>query len=250
MGLDLGNCGLEVASRTDRGVSARANCLALRSELSGPALLRVLNGASPEIFCRAATPIPDEFRVRRAVRRVYRYYEPLRGVDAERRARAARLFTGTIDVRSFGRGLPSAVACLREVESVSIVLSQGGYVIEVRAPSFVWGMVRKIVAALREYDSGRVSLAELSAALRGEIRLPLPLAEPERLILWEVEYPVTWKYRWSGPNRHQSRWIRATVDGLWSRARVVEAFPNPGAAREQTAAVRPRSGSRSSGEAA
>ena len=121
--------------------------------------------------------------------------------------------------------------------------------IEVRAPSFVWGMVRKIVAALREYDAARVSLDELSAALRGEIRLPLPLAEPERLILWEVEYPLTWMFRWPGPNRRQAEWIRATVDALWSRARVAECFANPELNDEGAAALRPPAGSRSSGEA-
>ncbi len=93
-----------------------------------------------------------------------------------------------------------------------------GWVIEVRAPSFVWGMVRKIVAALREVDAGRLGLETLSAALGGEGRVALPLAEPEPLVLWDVEYPIAWTVHWTGPNRKQSS--AATSGHSSSRARL------------------------------
>ena len=94
--------------------------------------------------------------------------------------------------------------------------------VEVRAPSFVWGMVRKIVASFREVEAGRVSVDRLEAALHGRARLTLPMAEPERLVLWEVEYPSPWHYRWTGPNRHQSEWERAARDDLWSRQELLD----------------------------
>ncbi len=212
---------LEVASRTDRGVSARANALALRSDLSGPNLLRSLNGLSPELFFTAAVRLADDARVRSAVRRVYRYYEAATAPDLARWRGAARRFVGTVDARSFGRGLGAGAPVWRDVESVTVDPVDGGLQIEVRAPSFVWGMVRKIVAALREHDAGRLPLARLEGALRGRERLTLPLAEPEPLVLYEVEYPFPWTVRWRGPTRHQVRYLDSIRSGLWQRSRVL-----------------------------
>lgn len=215
---------LEVASRTDRGVSARANALSLRSPLSGPTLLRRLNGIAPEIRFLAATPVTEDFRVRAATRRTYRYFDPRPVRDMRRRENAAALLTGSIDARSFGRGLAAGAPVWRTVETVASRPVDGGAVIEVRAPSFVWGMVRKMVTALREIDAGRLSPERLRAAVEGSGRLALPLAEPEPLVLWDVEFPVPWTFRWSGPNRGQAAARERAVSGLWSRRQVLEAL--------------------------
>ena len=223
-GLDLQGLDLEVASRTDRGVSARANALALHAELPGPILLRTLNGVSPELFFTGAREITDEFRVRAAARRTYRYFEGTSVRDAERRQEAAALFHGEIDVRSLGRGVPSGRPIWRIVESVVERPVPGGSEIEVQAPSFVWGMVRKIVAALREVDAGRLSIPRLRSALEGKVRLTLPMAEPEPLILWEVEYLEPWKYTWNGPNRAQVAGAQERRNEMWVRERLQESL--------------------------
>jgi tRNA pseudouridine38-40 synthase len=219
---------LEVASRTDRGVSARRNAVALSSDLEGPPLLRAMNGVSPQILCTASTPVPDGFRVRAAVRRVYRYFEPAAGQDFQSWQAAAALFRDRVDVRSFGRSIAGAAPVWRTVESVTVLPGRAGALIEVRAPAFVWGMVRKIVAALREHEAGRLPLARLEAAILGRERLSLPLAEPERLTLWEVEYPIPWRFRWAGPNRHQAAYLRKEREALWARDRILRGFEGAG----------------------
>lgn len=223
---------VEVASRTDRGVSARANALALRSPLPGLTLLRTLNGIDPNLFFTAARAIPEDYRVRRAVRRTYRYFEATPPHDVVRRAEAAALFSGEVDVRSVGRAIPSARAVRRPIESVSVLPVPGGAVIEVRAPAFVWGMVRKIVAALREVDAGRLSIARLRAALDGTERLTLPMAEPEPLVLWEVDYELPWTVTWRGPNRPQVAAAARRAAGLWTRERVLDALTGPSTTRD------------------
>jgi len=223
-----------VASRTDRGVSAVGNALTLDASLPGPTLLKSLNGISPELFFTAAAEVPVGFRVRRATRRVYRYFEPTAPRDLRRVAEAARSFGGTVDVRSFGRGLPTASPVWRSIESVRLLPGPAGVVVEVNAPSFVWGMVRKIVAALREVDAGRLTVPRLTASLAGTERLTLPIAEPEPLVLWTVEYDVPWEHFWSGPNRHQARWRSTVHDGLVARQRVLEALSEGRVARDLT----------------
>jgi tRNA pseudouridine38-40 synthase len=219
---------VEVASRTDRAVSARANALALRSELPAEVLLRRMNSICPEMFFQAASSVPPEFRVRHALRRVYRYFDPTPVADVGLREQAARLFEGRVDARSFGRGLPTERPQWRTVESVSTETVGGGCAIEVRAPSFVWGMVRKIVGALREVDQHRLTLARLEAAIAGRERLTLPLAEPDGLVLWEVEYgDLHPEAVWAGPNRHQAAFAQRALESVRIRGAVLATlFPD------------------------
>ena len=215
---------VEVASRTDRGVSAVGNALTLTSDLSGTKLLSALNGIDPSVYVTATTQVPDGFRVRRAGRREYRYFEPRALWDPDRLRAAVAAFRGRVDVRSFGRGVRSDVPVWRDVESVLIDRMGAGVLFVVRAPSLVWGMVRKIVGALREVDAGRLTLGRLAAAISGQERLTLPMAEPEPLVLWEVRYPVRWQHRWAGPNRHQrSDWESARAEAV-VRQRVLAAL--------------------------
>jgi tRNA pseudouridine38-40 synthase len=211
---------LSVASRTDRGVSAQGNALALTSPLPAAAVLRALNGIAPEIFFTAVREVPTGFSARAATSRSYRYFEPAEGHRLERWREAAARIHGEVDVRSFGRELPIDRPTLRAVEHIRIRQSgRRWFLVDVQAPSFVWGMVRKIVAALRRVDEGSLSLAQLEAALRGEHRLTLPLAEPEGLVLREVRYPGRWALVWRGPNRNQTRYFSEVT----RRARVREA---------------------------
>lgn len=225
---------LTVASRTDRGVSARANALTLQSGLPPTAVLRALNGIAPDIFFSAIAPVPDDFSARAATARWYRYFEPSEGHDIARWKEAATRFQGEVDVRSFGRDLAADRPALRRIDSVRVRRSGSHWLwVDVRGPSFVWGMVRKIIAALRKIGAGTLALARLEAALRGEERLTLPLAEPEGLVLWEVVYPVRWYREWDGPTRAQSRHLT----DLTIRARLREAIGSslpPGVARVTT----------------
>jgi tRNA pseudouridine38-40 synthase len=200
--------GLSVASRTDRGVSARANALTLSSSLPAAAVLRALNGIAPDIFFTAASEVPPGFSARSATRRWYRYFEPADDHRLDRWRAAARKFRGEVDVRSFGRDLSADRPAIRSIDSIRVRESgRRWFVVDVQAPAFVWGMVRKIIAALRRVDDGSLSLSQLEAALRGDRRLTLPLAEPEGLVLWEVTYPVKWSLEWRGPNRSQERYL-------------------------------------------
>ncbi len=214
---------LEVASRTDRGVHARGNALTLSSELRAPALLRALNGIAPDLFFWGATEVDPAFRVRHAVRRTYRYFEPAGGRDPDRWRAAASRIVGTVDVRSLGRGLGAGGPVWRDIESVRLEPEEEFLVVETRAPSYVWGEVRKIVGALREVDAGRLSPARLSEALEGRVRLPIPLAEPERLVLWDVDHGIAPAYRWEGPNRPQARYWTAERAALRARGRLLDA---------------------------
>jgi tRNA pseudouridine(38-40) synthase len=221
---------IEVASRTDAGVSARGNLLTLASDLAGPALLRALNGTAADVFFNAAREVDEGFRVRSATYRVYRYYLPGPEDRARRLEEGARLLGSSVDARTFGRGVPLDRASLRPIESIHVEAGVRGIWVEVRAPSFVWGMVRKIVGALLAWEIGRLSSEEIRAAAKGEHRLSLPLAPPDALILWEVGHPGTWEFRFERARRHQSRHLTEAMRRAEARIHVLGALTGAGAA--------------------
>ena len=222
---------LMVASRTDRGVHAVGNALALDSEMAGGTLLRALGSIAPDVFFTHARAVEQAFIPRRATRRVYRYFEPRVGRSLDRWNAAARLLEGEIDVRSFGRGLPGDAPTRRTVERVDVAPEGELLRVEVAAPSFVWGMVRKIVSALRAYDAGTLSESRMRGAVEGRLRLSLPLAEPERLVLWDVEYPGAWEFERRPGSPRRQRWASAQVDAALVRHAVVNALRAGGAPR-------------------
>ena len=196
-------------------MSARANAVALESSLPANSLLRALNGLAHDIFFTAAHPIDPSFQPRHASFRWYRYLEPAGEHDLARWKGLIRRFVGPVDARSFGRGIPSHSAVSRILRHASVGREGSWFVIDLKAPSFVWGMVRKIVASVRAVENGDLSEAALDEAIAGRRRLTLPLAEPERLILWEVGYPFRFE---TATPRYSDRQLRYWDEQLQASA--------------------------------
>ena len=215
---------LEVASRTDAGVSARANALAIRSRLPAPALVRGMNGLSPSIFFTGARAISEDFRVRDALWREYRYYLAVDRGRARSLARIAEELPASLDVRTFGRSIPSERPVFRDLHFLRAHPERGGVRIDIRARSFVWGMVRKIVAALLECEAGRLPVADLRSAARGERRLTLPLAPADGLLLWEVRYAGRWGVPFPRRTRDQEDHLNEVCRRANVRLRIARAW--------------------------
>ena len=218
---------VEVASRTDAGVSARSNALALSTTLPVDALLRALNGLSETIFFTAGRPIPKRFRVRHALWREYRYYLPGDRSRARGLARVLRSLPLELDVRTFGRGLSSARPVRRTIDSARVRFDGQGVRIDLRARSFVWGMVRKIVGGLLWCESGQLAIDDLVEAAKGRRRLSLPLAPADALLLWEVRYPGRWPTWYRPSTREQNAHLSESVRKAEVRLRLTRALREP-----------------------
>lgn len=217
---------MEVASRTDRGVSARANALAITSALEGSRLLAALNRISPEIFFSHAAEVPAGFLVREARWREYRYYLPATIAGMERWPGWFPWFTAAaIDVRSLARGVAADRPLRRPIEAIELLPRSEGAELRIRAPGFLWGMVRKIVGALVEAGQGRLDPVRLHDALLGQIRLTLPMAPPEPLLLWEVEHGIPWTYSSPLWRRRQIEYFELERQRAQARAEVLRLLP-------------------------
>jgi len=177
----------QVAARTDRGVSAVCQVIAL-DVLKRPNL-RALNARlPPDIAILAAVEVPSSFDVRRhATSRSYRYVcEAPRSFNLSKARAAAKLMLGMHDFRNFckhERGKPT----IGELEQVKI----GGRKIltfNFVAPAFLWQQVRRMVGALLSVGVGKLDFHSFKQMLE-QRQGPLPSpAPPGGLVLVRVDY--------------------------------------------------------------
>ncbi|RZH68437.1 tRNA pseudouridine(38-40) synthase TruA [Natrinema altunense] len=197
--------GYAAAGRTDAGVSALAQTIALEA----PDWLtpRALNAELPaDVRAWAAADAPDGFHAtHHASRRAYTYhlYAPpadaatpdsdadatAPAVDDERFRAACDALSGTHDIhnltpddRNTERSL--TIAAERDGDYLVITVSAGGFARE---------LVRRLVSLVRAVGAGDSSLAKIERVLELE---PLPghegiaPAPPEPLVLTAVDYPA------------------------------------------------------------
>jgi tRNA pseudouridine38-40 synthase len=171
------------ASRTDRGVSAIGNVIAFTSSLRPEAVVGAFNDKARDVWAWACAEVPAAFHPRHARERWYRYhlYEDL---DADSLNEAGVLFAGEHDLRSFTSDpLTGPVAITR----LDVVKTGDAIAIDVRAPSFRRGMVRRIVAAIIANAKHEARLGDIRAALAGTPH-DFGTASPEPLFLMDVSY--------------------------------------------------------------
>jgi tRNA pseudouridine38-40 synthase len=171
------------AGRTDAGVHARDQVIGFTysGRLSEAELGRAFDALLPrDVSVRDLRRAPAGFNPRYAVRyREYRYTvwngprSPLRertalGVraplDAAAMARAGSVFIGRHDFSAFGATDRSPV---RTVTAVRVRREGRLVTIDVRAESFLRGMVRRMVAVLLEVGLGKLDETAVRTALAG-----------------------------------------------------------------------------------
>ncbi len=169
------------AGRTDAGVHATGQVIAFTyaGRLVAADLVEAINGLlPPDVAIRDLRRAPAGFHPRRAARyREYRYTvwngprSPIRertalGVraplDTAAMARAATVLEGRHDFSAFGAKDREPV---RTVHSVRVRREGRLVTIDVRANSFLRGMVRRIAAVLLEVGRGQLNENDVAAAL-------------------------------------------------------------------------------------
>ncbi len=177
----------QVAARTDRGVSAVCQVIAL--DVPKRPNLRALNARlPPDIAILAVAEVPSSFDARRhATSRSYRYVcgaPP--GFSLTKARTAAKLMLGMHDFWSFckhERG-KSTLGELKQAKISGRKILTFDFV----APAFLWQQVRRMVSALLSVGVGKLNLRDFKRMLeQRQGQLPSP-APPEGLVLTRVDY--------------------------------------------------------------
>jgi tRNA pseudouridine38-40 synthase len=198
---------LTAAGRTDAGVHALGQVVNFRLEGDFPVeqLPGALNARlAPDIAVRDAQAVEDGFNARYSARArlyAYRIRQALpRGayqrqyawglhdtLDLAAMQAAGDRLAGTHDFRAFGRSPRPGGHTVRRVHQVKVSGAGDWVTIAVAADAFLYGMVRRIAAALVDVGRRRRPLDWIDALLAGST-VGLRLAPPQGLVQVAVEY--------------------------------------------------------------
>ena len=176
---------LGFSSRTDRGVNALGNVISFHSDMPGEILLKALNSISESVFYMSFCEVEEDFNVRYASSRSYRYVLPKAGLDTGLVRQCGELFVGRHDFRRFCR--PDGKGTELTVNSVSVRESGDVLIIDFNARYFLWNMIRRTVAAMKAVGCGNSTLDDVRRALDGE-DMTFGNARPDALTLLDVDY--------------------------------------------------------------
>ncbi|MDF1531560.1 MAG: tRNA pseudouridine(38-40) synthase TruA [ANME-2 cluster archaeon] len=138
------------SGRTDTGVHALEQVIAFDTDNPKLAIPRVINSVlPPSIWVWSRAEVPDDFDPRRqAISREYRYFMCGECFNIPLMRKASRVLKGTHDFSNFA-AIEGEKNPVRTVELIDIRLDGRFIALDIKANSFLWHMVRKIVTALR-----------------------------------------------------------------------------------------------------
>ena len=184
---ELKDAHYQVAARTDRGVSALCQVVAL--DVSKRPSIRAINAGLPDdIKILSVVKVQPPFDPRRqALCKHYRYKCEAPPVFNLKKARAAaEMLQGRHDFWNFCKhehGKPTT----GELQQAKIS-EKKNLTFDFVAPAFLWQQVRRMVSALLAVGLGKLDLRDFKLMLKGP-RIPLPRpAPPEGLVLVRVVY--------------------------------------------------------------
>lgn len=182
---------LQVASRTDKGVSAAGNVIAFDTDMESESVANALAHSFRGIWVLGFAEVPEGFNPRHAVRKKYRYYLYNDGIDIGVLKKAVSLFIGEHDFTNFAR-----LDGRNPVRKIEMAKVSGRRIIKIdfEGKSFLWNQVRRMVAAAEKAGRGEASLEELQNALNKKSRANFGIAPPENLLLMNLYYKKTLEF--------------------------------------------------------
>ncbi len=177
-------CGYRSSSRTDRGVSALANIISVRTSFPTSQLCSAINSEMEGVWAYSAVEVPEEFNPRAARQRWYRYYLAKADQDPGLMETIASRFVGVHDFSGYAR--KDKRNPMRKIDSIEISDVGMFHAVDFRAESFLWNMVRRIVWMMNEGSCGRMPLEAIGPKpARKPVRIGL--APPEYLVLMDID---------------------------------------------------------------
>ncbi len=190
------------ASRTDRYVSAIGNVFAFNSEKE--IILDQLNASLPSdnsIICWSYACVDEDFTPKYSSAKKYWYVLPLnyvktiKGMDRETINEICSRFIGEHDFKLFCK--LDHRDTLRKIEEFSLSVKKDLAIFEIKASSFLWEQVRRLVGYILSFNTLSESFQNTEQLLQTDTQitnLNIEPANPEQLILVKHFYDnMEWK---------------------------------------------------------
>ncbi len=191
IGIDPKKADYKCAGRTDAGVHALGQVIAVNVEDAKRVLPRILNSHLPEdVIVWAWAKVEDSFNPRYATSRKYIYVMYLdEEYDVSAMRKAAKMLVGTHDFSNFTKKFGEGQNCVRTVYNIELRMNGEFLIFEIEGNAFTWNMVRCIVTALQEVGSKHRSVEWFEKMLSPEkYKERVEPAPPYGLILKDVKY--------------------------------------------------------------
>lgn len=173
---------IQSAGRTDKYVSAAGNVMSLQSREKPEKIIGILNSEIENMFFHSYAEVEDSFNVRHNKLKHYRYTITGDDIFLKNTAEIIKKFEGRHDFSFFSR--KDSRNPVRTIDRIICTLSDKILQVDVYGKSFVWNQIRCIVG-FSKFNAERGN--EIGNPFDIESKFPF-LAEPEPLILMDVEY--------------------------------------------------------------
>lgn len=179
---------LYFSSRTDAGVNAFSQVIFFSCDNLN---INAFNYNLPKDIWAWAICDIDRFNPRNAKFKEYIYIYPGKISISQD---ILNIFKGFHDFSSFST--PDKRCPRIYLEDIQVFsISNSATIFYLKAPYFLYHMVRKIVSALLMVHHGRISVDDIKDSLDGKKYLKIPAASPENLFLYDITYSkkLDWK---------------------------------------------------------
>jgi len=196
------------ASRTDRGVHARGQCVNFKvdTRIHLANIKRALNTFLPQdIYIKKIKKAHPNFHSRfNAKSKIYRYiiinkrnlsvfmrnyaWYIIENINLERIKKAAPKLTGRKDFSCFAKQPSSYKSCIRIVKNIWIKKRGSFIYVDIEADGFLRNMVRNIITFLVMVSKRKILLKDIDKIIKGEIKYTNNPAPPQGLYLMKVNY--------------------------------------------------------------
>ncbi len=179
-----------IAGRTDRGVHALGNVVALKTD--SKATINQINYYLPSnIQIIGKAEVPNGFKPRYAEYRHYKYVffkDPYdeKVLNLEKMKSASKILLGTHNFQNFSKRCEREST--RNIKELNVSKYKMLTVIDVIGESFLWNMVRKMVQVITMVGKGEMDEKLLYNLLNPDIPASITPVSPDGLILMDVKY--------------------------------------------------------------
>jgi len=201
--IDLKEANFEVASRTDKLVSARGASFSIITK-KDPILMEINSELPHEIGLWAYTKVPLDFSSRfNALYRHYKYIFALKcdpfkkglSINIDLIKKACKALEGTHNFKNFAKRVSNDIKTIRTLKLASVDLKADYLIFDFKSKAFLRQQIRRMVAKLIDLGMEKLSYEEFLYLLNTSTFISYQPANPIGLILWDIFYENKIKYQ-------------------------------------------------------
>lgn len=188
--------GFEVASRTDRFVSARGACFTCVLEKK-PILMEINSALPNEIGVWAYTKVPLNFSSRHnATQRHYLYvlpkplsfYQKTNIINIDIMRKACHQLEGKHDFINFSKRDKKEKSTMRNMDCVELSIKNGYIIFQFKSRAFLRQQIRRMIKKILELGTSKIKYKDFLDLLEPSKFFSYQPANPRGLILWDIKF--------------------------------------------------------------